>query len=1450
MRGGSTRIAVQARLAAAALLAGACVSPFAASANPVGATVSQGTASFSSQGSQLTIRTSDRTFINWQSFNIGLGQTTDFIQPSSSSLVWNRINDANPSQILGNLNANGYVVLQNQSGFYIGGQASITTHGLILTTAPIPMPDLSSGGPWDFNAPPPAAKIINYGQINLDKGGSVFLIAHDVENHGTVSAPEGNVGLYAGKEVLVSERPNGLGLSAKVILPEGSVDNSGKLIADAGTIAVHAQVVNQGGLVQANSLREVNGTIELVASDAVNLGPGSVISAKGDTGGVSPGGSVVIQSGKSFSDQATSTIDVSGGPNGGNGGQLEISAALLPAIHSSLNARALPGFTGGGLTIDPTTITLDDVQEADYNSQIINGGFSQFSVIADYITLVTSWATPAILSQLSLKANDDITLGTSWTVSSSLSQLNLAAGGNIFLNGNSVLTLTAPDSGSAALNMSAGNNITFGTLDANLNVLDTGSISAGNGWNVSLNAGTGFVATPQQPAPASGSDGIYLIGSSSIKAGTGNISLSAANEVQVGWAGVGNTTSGTASINTTRGGSIAVTTQYGDVDTGQNSAGYVYSTSRLTPAAPFYYSVSSSLGGISTAAGGNVTINAGGNVSSYMPNGTISTDAGSGAFGPQPGNVSITAGGSVFGHYVVANGVGTITAGQDVGNSLQNVALSLIKGSWNLYAPNGNIYLQEVRNPNGTYNTATKPAVAAGNHLFDYDPQDSVGLAAGNGVYLTGANVPRLNNEPVPIIYPPTLDIQAGAGGVNLLSSVILFPSPYGDLNLTTTAGGNLAGNGSSQLIMSDSSQRQWKTGVFDASDYGSVPIELNNPNPVMLNISGNMENFTLFASKKTWIKVDGDMLNCNFSGENLHAGDKTIIDVAGQIFDHGVFTFVPLKDPPTALQYSAAIPQWASIFYLALDPSVTAADLVIPPDETAAQFAQGVNGKKLFPGGSPNPGFVYDSATQSLGFAGQMRSDVLAKLDTKFLTVLVYDSSGNPVVEGDHLKTQKISWVDPLIIEQLSNQSQDASTAGIVQSGYRIGGPGEFDIHAGSISLGNAVGIFSCGVSDAEEGAGRYNNLVSITPKGATLNIKVDGDIDILTSTIAGLGGGNVNVTSGGSMNLGSQGLFDGSTLPSGLLPDPASKQEGYGIMATGAGADVNVIAGGDINVQSSRIAAYNGGNIFIESTGGSVNAGTGGSSASQAFLTYIDPVTGKASFFNETVFGSGILANTLAVPPAGVPSADLPGNITILTPRGNIIASQGGILQEALNGNVSAGPTVTLTAGTPATPGSPGFVGNIDLGDTGVIGGTVNVTASGNISGLVISRQNSTINAAQNFNGTVLSGGTASLAAGGTVSGIVIGIAGVSASGSQGVTATLLSQNVSVNGGGAASTLGTSATPTAAATSAAATANDTAQQQVAGNATSEDDLTKKKGKSPVLTRRVGRVTVILPKG
>jgi hypothetical protein len=191
------------------------------------------------------------------------------------------------------------------------------------------------------------------------------------------------------------------------------------------------------------------------------------------------------------------------------------------------------------------------------------------------------------------------------------------------------------------------------------------------------------------------------------------------------------------------------------------------------------------------------------------------------------------------------------------------------------------------------------------------------------------------------------------------------------------------------------------------------------------------------------------------------------------------------------------------------------------------------------------------------------------------------------------------------------------------------------------------------------------------------------------------------------------------------------------------------------------------------------------------------------------------------------------------------------GGITQEALDGSIAGGPTITLIAGTlpTGTLGQPGYFagypGNVDLGESGVIGGTVNVSANGNVTGLVISRQASTVTAAQNFAGTVLSGGSADVSGGGTVSGTIVGVGGASVSGAS-VTAAVLGQNVSVNGGASQSTLGSTASATSTSQAAASQSDSQSKQQLA-----EDDGTNdpnKKKKLQPLVQKVKRVTVILP--
>jgi hypothetical protein len=239
------------------------------------------------------------------------------------------------------------------------------------------------------------------------------------------------------------------------------------------------------------------------------------------------------------------------------------------------------------------------------------------------------------------------------------------------------------------------------------------------------------------------------------------------------------------------------------------------------------------------------------------------------------------------------------------------------------------------------------------------------------------------------------------------------------------------------------------------------------------------------------------------------------------------------------------------------------------------------------------------------------------------------------------------------------------------------------------------------------------------------------------------------------------------------------------------------------------------------------------------------------SGEIINPRPFGSGIIAILPTTQYQAAGGDGLPGDITVETPQGDIVSTLGGIQQFALNSMVAPGPKIDLIAGTAASGDSPGYVGNVDLGSGGVIGGTINITAQGSIKGLIVSRQSATITAAQSFSGTLLAGGNANVTAtAGTISGTVVGIGGVNASASVGgITAALLGQNVSVGGGAAQSTLGTTVA-TSTSQAAAQQANTDTQQQLANDTTQDDDeKKKKKSKPPVLTRRVGRVTVILPK-
>ena len=1079
-----------------------------AQANPTGMTVTSGTASAQSSGPQLTVTAGNNAFLNWQSFNIGAGETTTFKQPSAASVVWNRINDPNPSQIFGTLQANGVVVLLNSSGFYFGPNSFVSAAGLVVSTANC-VPPQNGGGGWEFNGPPPLASIVNYGHIKIGNGGDCFIIADKVENHGDIEAPGGTIGLAAGQNVLLSERPDGRGMSMQVQLPQGSVDNSGKLVADAGTIELNAKVVNQGGFIQANSVKNVNGVIGLVASDSLNLGASSQIVANGDdSAGGSAGGEVTIQSANVFSDADGSKISVTGGAHGGNGGNIEVSAPNIESLNSSMNAGAQAGFAGGEFLLDPANIVLgnsgggapDDSGTVAYNS---GSGTLNINVNTAFLN--------KNFSQILLQATGNITLnvGVTWNLSAST---GAAAG-----------TLT----------LEAGGNIIFG---------DGSLLTDANSWIMNLLAGVRFPADTVQ----SGTGNIYLNGGSgdtvggSIQAGSGNITLAAGQNITVG----------SGSVITEGGGSIMAHALAGSIDTGSDAEGYHFEN--VANSLSTAYDLSDGLGGISTAAGGNVTLMAGGNVTSVLPgfggyyyDGDFQspenndyTTAGSGAYGfsnGQSGNVTVVAGCNVTGHYLEGNGTGKIYAGVEMdanGNPVTdtsgnyvlgstgsvgtdplnpNFALSLISGGWNVAAAQ-NIILQEVNNPNGDFNITR----GATGHYFNYAPDDYVNLDAGNMVQLgaSASLLPRLSRTDslkVPIIYPGILNVVAGAGGVVLTgdstyNQLILYPSPLGSLTINITDGGSLTGSlptigGAPQifsLIVSDSGSSQYNSssgGIFGLNDHAATPVHLNRETPLILNISGDMNYILLGAPEAAQIMVGGDMNNCRFQGMNLSANDVTSIDVGGNINNRSAFTSIDLSQVA-----GAGTPDLSWL-----------AQAITPP-------------------GYPLPltllsSFYYNPAIRILTYQtipGQNLAKVLALLQN--LTIQVYQNGvpqwADPPYDTVPLTTT-VHVIDAVTAQALLAEYNTLGPTPSGTGGFAIGGGGTFEISADNLDLGTSTGIQSEGVGLYKVGS--TYPLASVFNQGADIDINLTGDLDMYSSSIASLNGGNISINASGAVNVGS---------------------------------------------------------------------------------------------------------------------------------------------------------------------------------------------------------------------------------------------------------------------------------------------------------------------------------------
>ncbi|MEX8512671.1 MAG: filamentous hemagglutinin N-terminal domain-containing protein, partial [Leptothrix ochracea] len=275
-------------------------------------------------------QSSQRAIIQWNSFNIGAQASVTFVQPDSSSVALNRVMGAEPSQIFGQLKANGQVFLVNPNGILFAPGAQVNVHGLVATTMDTLDADFMAGTPHFAGQ---AGSVRNDGAIHADAGGFVSLLGGQVTNTGNIAVVN-TQGVVPAQGLVM--RDGGIELVGDVVHQAGTLDASG---LNGGLVSLSGRSVLQDGLIQVNGSQGTGGQVHINASNTLLQTQAAQISADGAT----TGGQISLSSGQTA--YLSGTSHANGAQNGGpSGGQIDIqTTGLLSVAGAHLSAMGEAG---------------------------------------------------------------------------------------------------------------------------------------------------------------------------------------------------------------------------------------------------------------------------------------------------------------------------------------------------------------------------------------------------------------------------------------------------------------------------------------------------------------------------------------------------------------------------------------------------------------------------------------------------------------------------------------------------------------------------------------------------------------------------------------------------------------------------------------------------------------------------------------------------------------------------------------------------------------------------------------------------------------------------------------------------------------------------------------------------------------------------------------------------
>ncbi|MDC0626460.1 YDG domain-containing protein, partial [Methylophilaceae bacterium] len=334
---------------------------------PQGADVVSGDITINSNDNVMNIdQDSQQGIIDWQTFNVGSDATVNFNQPNSSASTLNRVVTDNATQIYGNINANGQVLLVNSSGVYISENGRVETGGIVATTQEIENQEyLDNPDRIILRETDQSGSIENHGTVIANEA-YVAMLAPEVQNEGLITANMGEVVLASGREIILSFND---GQITDVIttpsLLNSLIENKLAIEAAGGKVILSATAMNQinGGLI--NQAGRINvGSTETVAvneggriyltSNEVVFDGGSQTLANGDT----QGGEIEVAA-NDITIEEDARIEASATLNG-DGGRIELVAQNDVTINGVIKADGADEGLGGEILTQGEQVILED----------------------------------------------------------------------------------------------------------------------------------------------------------------------------------------------------------------------------------------------------------------------------------------------------------------------------------------------------------------------------------------------------------------------------------------------------------------------------------------------------------------------------------------------------------------------------------------------------------------------------------------------------------------------------------------------------------------------------------------------------------------------------------------------------------------------------------------------------------------------------------------------------------------------------------------------------------------------------------------------------------------------------------------------------------------------------------------------------------------------------------